>query len=89
MINLNGQLVPQEEAKVSVNNRAFNYADAVFETLRIRNGQPLFFESHYFRLRPTCAFVAWKFQTILRQNICCPKSRLWLMLNPQIVPMHV
>ncbi|MDA0356081.1 MAG: aminotransferase class IV [Bacteroidetes bacterium] len=50
MINLNGQLVPQEEAKVNVSNRAFNYADAVFETMRIRNGQPLFFESHYFRL---------------------------------------
>lgn len=50
MINLNGQLIPSEEAKVGLNNRAFNYADAVFETLKIRNGQPLFFESHYFRL---------------------------------------
>ncbi len=50
MINLNGELVPQEEAKIGLNNRAFNYADAVFETLKVRNGQPLFFESHYFRL---------------------------------------
>jgi branched-chain amino acid aminotransferase len=50
MINNNGQLLPEADTHCPWSNRAFNYGDAVFETLRIKDGQPLFFESHYFRL---------------------------------------
>lgn len=50
MININGKLVSQEEASLSVNNRGFAYGDAVFETLRVINGRIIFWEDHYFRL---------------------------------------
>ena len=50
MINLNGQLLPQNNASISVNNRGFAYGDAVFETLRVINGKIIFWEDHYFRL---------------------------------------
>lgn len=50
MINLNGQLLPQNKASISINNRGFAYGDAVFETIRVINGKIIFWEDHYFRL---------------------------------------
>lgn len=50
MININGKLVSQGEASLSVNNRGFAYGDAVFETLRVIDGRIIFWEDHYFRL---------------------------------------
>lgn len=50
MININGELVKAENAKISVSNRGFAYGDAVFETIRVINGKIMFWEDHYFRL---------------------------------------
>lgn len=50
MVNINGKLVSEEEAKVSVKNRGLSYGDAVFETIRVINGKIIFWEDHYFRL---------------------------------------
>jgi branched-chain amino acid aminotransferase len=50
MINLNGTLVPKNEASIALGNRGLNYGDAVFETLRIGSGRIYFWEDHYFRL---------------------------------------
>ncbi|WP_081211633.1 aminotransferase class IV [Salegentibacter sediminis] len=50
MINLNGKLVEDQNAKLSVFNRGLAYGDSVFETIRVINGQVMFWEDHYFRL---------------------------------------
>src|SRR5690606_27319680 len=50
MVNSNGSIVEDKNAQVSLSNRAFNYGDAVFETLRISNRRIFFWEDHYFRL---------------------------------------
>ena len=50
MINVNGIIFEDSKAKLSSLNRGFAYGDAVFETLKINNNKPLFWESHYFRL---------------------------------------
>jgi branched-chain amino acid aminotransferase len=50
MINLNGTLVLEEDAKISINNRGFAYGDCVFETIRVINAKIIFWEDHYFRL---------------------------------------
>lgn len=50
MINLNGDLVEDQNAKLSVFNRGLAYGDSVFETIRVINGQVMFWEDHYFRL---------------------------------------
>ncbi|MCG2417882.1 aminotransferase class IV [Aequorivita sp. F47161] len=50
MVNLNGTLVPNNEATVAINNRGLNYGDAVFETMRYSGGKIYFWEDHYFRL---------------------------------------
>lgn len=50
MINFNGNLVNADEAKVSIENRGYKYGDALFETIRVVNGNIFFLEDHYFRL---------------------------------------
>jgi branched-chain amino acid aminotransferase len=50
MVNINGNIIPEEQAYVSINNRGFAYGDAVFETIKMVRNKPLFFEDHYFRL---------------------------------------
>lgn len=49
-IFLNGQFMPEEDAKVSVFDRCFLYGDGVFETLRVYNGKPFLLDRHLGRL---------------------------------------
>ena len=50
MLNFNSQLLQKSDVTISTNNRAFKYGDAVFETIRLKNGKVVFREDHYFRL---------------------------------------
>ncbi len=50
MINYNGTLVPSDEKILTIHNRGFKYADALFETIKAQNGTVYFLEDHYFRL---------------------------------------
>lgn len=50
MININGRLVAEDKAGISIQNRGLYYGDAVFETIRIIHGKIIFWEDHYFRL---------------------------------------
>jgi len=49
MVNYNGNIIDNLDI-LSIKNRGYNYGDALFETIKILNGKPLFFEDHYFRL---------------------------------------
>ena len=49
MINFNGNL-QEDTAVITINNRGYNYGDAVFETIKASHGKLLFWEDHYFRL---------------------------------------
>mgnify|MGYP001826172014 CR=1 FL=1 len=50
MININGDLVPREEAKVSVFDSGFILGDGVWEGLRLHRGRVLFAREHMRRL---------------------------------------
>jgi len=50
MINLNGEIVSNNSANLSIFNRGLAYGDAVFETVRLNGSHILFWEDHYFRL---------------------------------------
>lgn len=50
MVNTNGNILQETDASLSVNNRGFNYGDAVFETIKVSHSKILFWEDHYFRL---------------------------------------
>ena len=50
MINFNGTLQENTSEKHLINNRGYAFGDALFETMKIVNGNILFWEDHYFRL---------------------------------------
>ncbi|MCB9359702.1 MAG: aminotransferase class IV [Flavobacteriales bacterium] len=49
-INYNGKLYLSEERIFTINNRAFKYGDALFETIRVINGKLCFVDDHFKRL---------------------------------------
>ena len=53
--HLDGELVPIEDAGVSVLDRGFRYGDAAFETLRAYGGTVFEWAAHAERLERTCA----------------------------------
>ena len=50
MVNINGHIIKNDDASISILNRGFNYGDAVFETIKVSHSKILFCEDHYFRL---------------------------------------
>ena len=50
MVNINGTLYQDFEANIPTNNRGLAYGDSVFETIKVNNNKPVFWEAHYFRL---------------------------------------
>lgn len=50
-INVNGKYYKQTEPVFTVENRAFKYGDAIFETIRVINGKCMFIEDHFKRLK--------------------------------------
>ncbi len=49
-VNWNGRLLPQDSTLFSATNRAFQYGDSLFETIRIFNGRIPFLPFHFERL---------------------------------------
>ena len=49
-INFNGELLYHDDIKFKNIKRAINFGDGFFETIRIINGEILFFESHFNRI---------------------------------------
>jgi branched-chain amino acid aminotransferase len=58
LINVNGSLVPRDQAVVSVFDAGFVLGDGVWEGLRISNGHPAFLEQHLDRLWEGAAAIA-------------------------------
>lgn len=50
-IYLNGNIVAEKKAFVSVFDRGFNYGDGVFETIKAINARPIFLYEHLLRLK--------------------------------------
>jgi branched-chain amino acid aminotransferase len=56
-IFLNGQILPEAQAQISVLDRGFLYGDGLFETLRTANGVPFRWAQHWERLRRGADFL--------------------------------
>jgi branched-chain amino acid aminotransferase len=50
MANVNGEITPLEDAKISVLDRGFLYGDSVYEVFRTYDGVPLFCHEHFDRM---------------------------------------
>jgi len=53
--SVNGQVVPAEEARVSVLDNGFTFGDSAYETIRTYGGRPFEWERHLRRLRASAA----------------------------------
>lgn len=60
MINYNANIVSEDSNVLSINNRAFKYGDALFETIKIVNNKIIFVEDHYFRLMASMRMLRMK-----------------------------
>jgi branched-chain amino acid aminotransferase len=60
MINFNGSISPRGDLKLSFQNRAFKYGDAIFDTLKYEGGHIPFIEDHYFRLMSSTRMLRMK-----------------------------
>ncbi|MFP6664100.1 MAG: aminotransferase class IV [Deltaproteobacteria bacterium] len=47
---LNGRILPEARAQISILDRGFLYGDAIFETVRIYSGRPFLWRRHYQRM---------------------------------------
>ncbi|MBI2995696.1 MAG: aminotransferase class IV [Candidatus Melainabacteria bacterium] len=50
LVFLNGQIIKEEDAKISISDLSYQFGYGLFETIKCEQGVPLFFESHYKRL---------------------------------------
>lgn len=55
LCNLNGEVVPEEDAKISVLDRGFLFGDSIYEVTRTRQGIPFAWTEHLERLRSSAA----------------------------------
>lgn len=57
IVFLNGDYLPEAEARISVNDRGFVFADGVYEVVRLYDGIPFEAEMHWQRLRHSLSSV--------------------------------
>ena len=50
LVFLNGQIIEEKEAKISISDLSYQFGYGLFETVRCEQGLPVFFEDHYKRL---------------------------------------
>lgn len=60
VVYVNGELVPEAEARLSVFDRAFLYGDSLFETLRVCNGRVFRWNQHLDRLQRSAAALGFQ-----------------------------
>ena len=60
MINFNGELQHPDTIKLTSENRAFKYGDAIFETVKVIRQKVIFLEDHYFRLMSSMRMLRMK-----------------------------
>jgi D-alanine transaminase len=54
---LNGEIMPLAEARIGVEDRGFQFADGVYEVIRLYNFRPFALESHLKRLRKSAGGI--------------------------------
>ncbi len=69
---LNGEFLPLKDAKVSVEDRGFQFADGVYEVVRVYNGTPFYLVEHLARLERSASEILLSLPyTIERFNEIC------------------
>ncbi|MBW6509398.1 MAG: aminotransferase class IV [Desulfuromonadales bacterium] len=89
LVCFNGQFIPQEEARVAVNDGAFLYGDSLFETIKARRQQILFRDQHLERIERSAQLLEFPCPRAQIESACdelserltAPVSRIRLTLS--------
>jgi D-alanine transaminase len=57
LIWINGEVMPLADARIGVEDRGFQFADGVYESLRLYNGKPFAIDRHLDRLELSCGGI--------------------------------
>jgi branched-chain amino acid aminotransferase len=57
MANVNGEITPLEDARISVLDRGFLYGDSVYEVFRTYDGVPMFCHEHFDRMENSARLI--------------------------------
>src|SRR4249919_1938952 len=60
MANVNSEIAPLEDAKISILDRGFLYGDSVYEVFRTYDGVPLFCHEHFDRMDNSARLIGMK-----------------------------
>ncbi|NOS82613.1 MAG: D-amino-acid transaminase [Nitrospira sp.] len=93
---LNGSFVPLDEAKVSIEDRGFQFGDGVYEVIRTYRGRPFSLDAHLARLDRSAAAldlsqpysrVEWT-RHILEgiERAAYPESKIYLQITRGVAP---
>ncbi|MBI5903049.1 MAG: aminotransferase class IV [Deltaproteobacteria bacterium] len=63
-VYMNGVIAPEDEARVSVFDRGFNYGDGLFETMKARGAEVLFLKEHLNRLKEGAGAIGIPLKTL-------------------------
>jgi branched-chain amino acid aminotransferase len=79
----NGDFVKPENLQISLDNRAMNYADGLFESIRVVNGKLYSFDDHFARLEEGARVLKldanfYQFKDILRLKASLLAERLFM-----------
>ena len=53
----NSEFIDEKDLRINSSNRAFNYGDGFFETIKVINSQPFNFSAHYSRFSLACSVL--------------------------------
>ena len=67
LFNVNGKIIPLEEANVSVFDRSFLYGDSLYEVVRTYEGKPFRLKEHLIRLEKSAALCQMTFSQPLAE----------------------
>ena len=57
IVFLNGEILPMADARIGVEDRGYQFADGVYEVVRLYNGRPFTFKEHLDRLERSAAGI--------------------------------
>jgi D-alanine transaminase len=79
---INGEIVPLSEARVGIEDRGFQFADGVYEVIRLYNGKPFALDAHLRRLENSAAGI----QLAVPVNTASLKSEISKFVSRAAIP---
>ena len=74
MVYLNGKMISEAKAAVSIEDRGFRYGDGLFETMRAYNGQVFRLRRHVERLVESASVLGIELEHILSDSLAHPSK---------------